>query len=263
MSDFADVATSLRGTGVVVGTCITALHSLGGIITVEVGGQQVNCKVSGSLVDPLYWPTNGNLVLCIRAGSTWFVTEVLGNPLAPLDTSTITSDPAPDVRPGFVTGRFVLHPVETATYKAAVGWRDDTTDLFQGQQSGTGRMTGAAFYGTKPSALAGATVTKALVKLRRLAAGPFAAATPTLKLVTEKTKPSGAPTLTSSATGPSLLPNDEADYDIGTTWGQSLVDGTYGGLAIDVAADTPYLRLAGRDSWAAAMAVVIDWRRDG
>ncbi len=261
MTDWADIIPSTRGIGAVVGTCITAMNTRGQVITVDIGGQQINAVCSRSFGDALYWPVNGDPVLCVKAGSTWYVVEVLGQTTT--DLTTFTTDAAPSVRPDYVTGRFVLHPTDTATYRAGVGWRTDTTDLHQGDSNGGGRFTGAAFYGTVPTALAGATVTKAVVQVKRLAAGPYAAAAPTLKLVTETTRPSGAPTLSSSLAGPSLIPDQTAEVDIGTTWGQGLVDGTYGGLAINVAADTPYLRLAGRDSWAAAFVVVIDWRRDG
>lgn len=243
------------------GVAVTALNTAGGVITVNVGGQLVNVQVDRS-INPATTPiVNGDIVLMTKVGSTWFVTGLLGT--ATLNYDARTSDPAPDVRPGYRTGRFVIHPVDTATYRASVGWREDTTDLFQGDQSGAGLLTGAAFYGTKPSALAGATVTKAVLKLKRLPGGPFAAATPVLKLVTEAARPTGAPTLSSAAFGPALRAGDTNDYELNVSWGQGLVNGTYGGLAITSAFSTPYLRLAGRDSWAAGMVVVLDWRRDG
>jgi hypothetical protein len=254
VSDFADTNPNLRGRGAVVGLALAAAASTS--VAVSIGGQAVTVKTSRALA-----VAAGDLVSCVRHGSTWYVLAVLGP--AALDLAAVAADAAPDVRPPARTGRFVIHPVDTATYRASAGWRDDTTDLLQGDQSGTGRLTGAALYGTKATALAGATVTNAIVKLQRLDGGDFTAAAPTLKKVTEATRPAGAPTLTGSAAGPSLRPGDTADVDITTAWGQALVDGTIGGLAIDVAADTPYLRLAGRDSWAAGMTVVLDWRRDG
>jgi hypothetical protein len=255
--DFADIAPSLRGMGATVGLAQTALGSPGGTITVDVGGQLVTVQVARNITSL----AAGDLVSLVRHGSTWYATAQLGT--AAVDLLTYSTDAAPSVRPDYVTGQYVLRPTDTGTYRATVGWRDDTTDLYQGQQSGTGRLTGAAFFGSAPTALQGATVTQAVLKLKRLPAGPWVAAAATVKAVTEADRPAGAPTLTGSLAAPALVPDQEADLDIGTTWGQGLVDGTYGGLAIDVAADTPYLRLAGRDSWAAGMAVVIDWRRDG
>lgn len=256
MPDFADIAPRLRGLGAVVGLARTALGGPGGTVTVDVGGEQVTVQVARNITTL----AAGDLVSLVRHGSTWYAVAQLGT--APVDLDTYSTDAAPTVRPDWVTGQYVLRPVDTGTYRDGVGWRTDTTDLFQGDQSMTGRLTGAAFYGSAPAALDGATVTQAVLKLKRLPAGPWAAAAATVKAVTESTRPSGAPTLTGSLAAPSLTPGGSADLDIGTTWGQGLIDGTYGGLAIDVAADTPYLRLAGRDSWAAGMAVVIDWRRD-
>jgi hypothetical protein len=255
VTDWADLIPSTRGLGATIGTA-TSAGGAGSAITVDVGGQAITATTARDLTAAV-----GDLLSLHRHGSTWYALAILGT--AAVDI-TLAGDPAPDVRPDSVTGRFVLQPVETATYRAGAGWRDDTTDLYQGQQSGTGLLTGAAFYGAAGAALAGATVTRAELNLKRLAAGPWAAGGgPTVKLVTEATRPGGAPTLTGSLAGPDLNPDTEGTLDIGTTWGQALVDGTAGGLAIDVATSTPYLRLAGVDSWPAGMSVVIDWRRDG
>lgn len=259
MADFADTRVPRRGTGSALGIAMAALSMAGGSVPVNVNGVPISVKVDRNLS-----PADvvaGSLLRLGKRGSRWYAAGIVG--LAIIDVVNKAIDAIPDPKPAFVAGRFVVRPVETATYRASVGWRTDTTDAFQGDQSGGGRFTGCAFYGSVPTALAGATVTKAVVKLQRLPGGPFASAAPTLKLVQESAKPGGAPTLSGSLAGPSLRPGDEAELDIGTTWGQSLVDGTFGGLAINVAADTPYLRLAGRDAWPAAFVVVLDWRRDG
>src|SRR5690606_7960847 len=76
-------------------------------------------------------------------------------------------DAAPDPKPATTTGRLVVAPVATATYRDG-RWRSDgdpadAFDTYQGRYSGSsyGRMTGCAFYGSKPRTLAGATVTSA------------------------------------------------------------------------------------------------------
>ncbi|MCQ9187009.1 hypothetical protein KMT30_49810, partial [Streptomyces sp. IBSBF 2953] len=78
--------------------------------------------------------------------------------------------------------------------------------------------------------------------------------TATLRLVSQATRPSGAPTLNESAAGPSLgvinqVSPSESTFTIPTSWAQAMVDGTRGGLAISISSDSPYIRLAGRGSW--------------
>lgn len=148
-------------------------------------------------------------------------------------------------------------------------WRTDlgpvnTADTYQGRYSGSsfGRMTGCAFYGSTPRSLAGATVTRATIRVRRLSSGDYAARTATLRLVSQSTRPSGAPTLNETTSGPSLAVNATNDaFVIPNSWAQAMVDGTRGGLAISISADTPYIRLAGRASWSAAWTLTINWRR--
>lgn len=257
MADFADTYVTTRGRGSQLARCVTAAS--GGVVTVDIGGQWVNVRTSRGLL-----ATANDIVVVQRLGSQMVATAIVYESsvalIDPLDPAYPQA--APDVRPTTKTGVYVIHPVDTGTYRTGVGWRTDTQDLFQGDPSGNGYLQGAAFYGTKPRALTGATITKAVLKVKRLSAGSLSASTPTLRLVSESTRPGGAPTLGSSASGPSLLPGQEADIDIGTTWGQGIVDGTSGGIAIYVAATTPYIRLAGKSGWAAAMTLVLNWSRD-
>jgi hypothetical protein len=158
-------------------------------------------------------------------------------------------------------------PTATASFRDG-SWRSDgdptnSFDLYQGRYGGSsyGRNTGCAFYGSKPHTLSGATCTKATLKVKRLSAGDFAARAVTLRLVSQTSRPGGAPTLNESTSGPSLAINGSTTFTLPTSWGQALIDGTRGGIAINVSSDDPYIHLAGRGSWSAAMTLTLSWRR--
>lgn len=267
MPDFADTRVTLAGTGTQVGVAVG--DPAGGAVMVQVAGYRVAVRiVSGLTVE------RGNVLLIVRHGSSRFATAVIApGPAVPPpapdddhDDDGPDSDPAPAPRPPVTTGRLVCAPVQTATRRDGV-WRDtvgpvNSADMLQGRY-GTqwGRNTGCAFYGTKPRTLKGATVTRATIRVRRVQAGVFAARTPTLRLVTQATRPSGAPTLNESTSGPSIAVNETLTHTIPNSWAQQIVDGTRGGIAVHINADTPYMRFAGRSSWSAAWTLTIDWRR--
>ena len=266
MADWADTRVSLAGQGTVVGKALTAPS--GGALLVRVGGIDVTARVMTGVSISV-----GNMVLMVRRGSVYWAIGVV--PAAPVVAPTPpdpvdddgSGDAAPAPKPSVTTGTLTCVPVATGTYRS--GWRSDADpvnsfDTYQGRYSGSsfGRMTGCAFYGTKPRSIAGATVTRATVKFRRLSSGDFAARTATLRLVTQSTRPAGAPTLNETTPGPSLAVNATATgFVIPNSWAQAMVDGTRGGLAIHVDSDNPYIRLAGRGSWSAAWTLTISWRR--
>ncbi|MFF9097555.1 hypothetical protein ACF1AX_31090 [Streptomyces sp. NPDC014802] len=269
MADWADTKISTAGLGALPGVARTA--SSNGACIVRVAGIEVTARVVTGLT-----VAAGDLLLLIRLGSLyWVIAKTPAPPSTPptppaAGTGPDGGDTAPDPKPVVTTGRLVVAPVSTATYRDG-HWRSDgggidSFDTFQGRYSGSsyGRMTGCAFYGSKPRTLAGATVTSATIQVRRLSAGDFAARTPTLRLVSQSTRPAGAPTLNETTAGPSLAVNATANaFAIPTSWAQAIVDGTRGGLAISISADTPYIRLAGRGSWSAAWTLTINWRRGG
>jgi len=251
MADLADVKLSLAGLGAVTGTATTTVTA--GQCTCTVGGINVVVNVARDLVVAV-----GDVLLIVRQGSArWAVARLFtAAPPAPLEPPDLPPPPKPTT----VTGTLVVAPVATATHRDG-SWRTDTDDVLQGVYGTRGNNTGAAFYGSKPRSLAGATVTSASIRVRRDRAGVFAAQTSTLRLVTQATKPSGAPTLTSSTTGPSLAVGATNNaFTIPTSWGQQMVDGTAGGLAVYDADGSPYLRFAGRGSWSAAWTLTIKWR---
>lgn len=268
MADFADTRVSLAGTGVVRGIAQTAVS--GNACLVKVGGIAVTARVATTLTI-----TAGNILLMARLGSTYYVINVVpaaptATPAtpAPVDSTPVdVGDPPPAPKPTTTTGTLTCVPTATACYRDG-SWRSDgdptnSFDLFQGRYGGSsyGRNTGAAFYGSKPHTLNGATCTKATLKIKRLSAGDFAARSATLRLITQASRPGGAPTLNESTSGPSLTIGNSTTFTLPTSWGQALIDGSRGGIAINVSSDDPYIHLAGRGSWSAAFTVTLSWRR--
>lgn len=270
MADLADTKVSLVGQkSTLLGRALTAVSS--GACTVAVGGIEIAVRVvAGLTVAP------GDQLLIVRQGSVYWAHAVTvaapaGPP--PEDSEPPSSgDPAPAPKPTVTTGTLVCPPVATSTWRDSK-WRTDigsstSADTYQGRYAGSsyGRNHGFAFYGSKPRSLAGATVTKATVRLRRLTSGDYARRTPTMRLVTQATRPAGFPTLNESISGPSLgvinqVSPWETTFTLPDAWGQAIVDGTRGALAISISADTPYIRLAGRGSWSAAWTLTLYWRR--
>jgi hypothetical protein len=222
------------------------------VATFNIGGTLVSVQVARDLTIAV-----GDVCLIVRVGSQWLATARL-YPAAP---AAVDLPPAPVPKPSTITGRLLVPPVETRSYRPA-GWRTDVDDLYQGQYSSEGNHTGCAFYGTKPRSLVGATVTSATARIRRRAAGGQSAARDvTLWLVTEATRPAGAPTLTSTTAGPSLRWGDSVSYTIPTAWAQAMVDGTAGGLAVFESDGDPYMILDGRGRYSASFTLTINWTR--
>ncbi|MGW0169566.1 hypothetical protein ACWDWT_30975 [Streptomyces sp. NPDC003343] len=272
MGDFADTRVSLAGQGTLVGVALTAGSS--GACLASVAGLQITVRIVSGLT-----VAAGNPLLITRKGSTYWAFAVLPgapavppSPPPPDTTPPPTGDPAPAPKPVITTGTLTCTPVATSTWRDG-HWRTDigsstSADTYQGRYGGSsfGRMSGFAFYGSKPRSISGATVTKATVKLRRLTSGDYGRRSPTLRLVSQSTRPGSFPTLNETTTGPALgvqgqVSPSEATFQLPTSWGQAMVDGSRGGLCITVAADSPYIRLAGRGSWSAAWTLTLYWRR--
>lgn len=271
MPDFADTRVSLAGQGALIGVATTA--SASGACLALVGGIQVTVRVPvGLTVAP-----QQNLLI-LRRGSTYWALSALTAPPAvppaapPPPDVPPPSDPAPAPKPTTTTGTLVCSPVATSTWRDGQ-WRTDigsstSADTYQGRYSGSGygRSSGFAFYGAKPRSIAGASVTKATVKLRRLTSGDYGKRSPTLRLVSQSTRPNSFPTLNETISGPALgvinqVSPWETTFTLPASWGQAMVDGSRGGLAITVSSDDPYIRLAGRSSWSAAWTLTLYWRR--
>ncbi|MEV0156871.1 hypothetical protein AB0H57_24510 [Micromonospora sp. NPDC050686] len=222
----------------------------GSTVTATVNGTPTTVQVARDLA-----VASGDVLVVERIGSQWFAVA-RGFATAP---TAVDNDAPPTPRPAVTSGRLAVSPVETRSYRPAGGWRGDVDDVLQGDYGGN--HTGAAFYATKPRSLAGATVTAATVRVRRLPGGDHAAQATTLRLVTEAARPAGAPTLGASTAGPALAVGGELEFAVPLSWAQQLVDGTAGGLAVYDATGAPYVRLAGRGSWSPAFTLTIMWQR--
>jgi hypothetical protein len=245
------VATS-PATGTFTGVAVGAKS--GGLIAVNVNGVIRNIQAARDLV-----VGTGDVVLVHRFGSLWAASSRLFTAaVAEMPAQIIELDPNPTV----VTGQLAVLPVYTGTHLASGGWLPDQRLVYQGIKYGRPNATGAMFYGAKPASLAGATVTNAtLQRIRQLDGSSPGSAASTLRLVTETTKPSGAPTLTSTTAGPTTMIGDDISFTIPNAWAQAMVDGTAGGLAFADADGSPWIQYGGRDLYPTAFTLLIDWSR--
>jgi hypothetical protein len=247
--DIAATRTSLAGLGALTGTAATAKS--GSTVTCTVGDTTVTVQVARDLS-----VAAGDVLLLLRQGSQWWAIARLF-PAAPAATG---SDSAPAPKPSTVHGTLVITPVETRSYRPS-GWRSDNASVYQGEYGGYGNHTGCAFYGSKPSSIAGATVTAASIKVERVTGGAFAGVTGNLVKITESTRPTGAPIVTGGSSISLPKVGSSATLAIPTAYAQALVDGTVGGLGLYESGGSPYARTAGLDDWSAAWTLTMDWSR--
>jgi hypothetical protein len=226
-----------------------------GFVDVSINGTVVSC-----LADRALSTAAGDLVYGRRLNGRILIEGCMW-PAAP-DAPDESATPPPAPEPVTRYGKTIIAPVETRTRR--IGWRVASDDTFQGDYTGEGNNVGCAFYGTKPRSLAGATVTKATVRVYRLEGRGFTSPQETtLWRVLEKTRPTGDPTLLGgSIDGPEVAQGKSQTFTLPDSWGQDLVDGAAGGFAIYDASGSPYVRLAGRAKWAPAWTLTLEWKRD-
>lgn len=256
MGDLAGVKTSLSGIGALLATAMTAKS--GSTVTASINSVTVTVQVARDLS-----VAQGDVLVVQRIGSQWVAIQRLYE-AAPAAPEAPSNPVAPTPKPTIKTGTLVISPVETRSYRPSFGWRTDNTDVYQGEWGGWGNHRGCAFYGSKPRTLAGATVTDAKIKVKRPSGtgSTYAAASTTLWLVTQSTRPAGAPTLTSDTTGPRIKAGaTDLDFDIPNSWAQAMVNGTAGGLALFESDGSPYLIFAGRGQWSPSFTLTIRWQR--
>lgn len=250
MSDFAQ--TRVTPGREPITTYATGSKS-GDSVPVWINGTVVNVKCARDIT-----PAANDVLLIVRSGMYWTAVARLGTAAV---TPPATQGQAPDPKPPVVTGTSNFGPVETRSWNST-RWRTDNDQIYQGQYGGNGNHSGCAFYGSGPRSLAGATVTGAYIQVRRQNGGGITAAqTTTLWLMTNSTRPAGAPTLTSSTTGPSLSWGSGGTFSVPVSWAQALVDGTAGGLAIFTASSSPYVILDGRGAYGPSFTMTMSWSR--
>lgn len=250
MTDQAALRTDLTGTGALLATA-TAAKS-GSTVTVQINSTVVTVQVARDLT-----VASGDVVILNRIGGQWFAVGRAFS-AAPGITGGGSDAPQPG---GAASGVLTVPPVETRSYRNGA-WRTDRTDVYQGSYGGGGNHTGCAFYGTLPRSLVGSTVTAATIHVRRLDGGAYAPQATTIWLVTEATRPGGAPTLTSTSAGPSLHTGSTNDtFSVPVSWVQAMVGGTAGGLGFFDSSGSPYVIFAGNGSWSPAFTMSIYWTR--
>jgi hypothetical protein len=202
-------------------------------------------------------PAAGDVLICVKVGSKWYA---IGRAFA-----AAPADPNPNPTPvntGGSTGVLAVRPVETRSYRS-IGWRKDNSDVYQGQYGGQGNHTGCVFFGAAPRSLAGATVQSCTVVVRRNNAGGITAPQPTsIFLMTNATRPGGAPTLqASTVAGPSLGWGGQTTFTLPASRGQAFVNGTAGGIAFFRSGAAPYVILSGQGTYSPAFSMSIRWAR--
>lgn len=266
MSSFSESHVSQQNQGVVIGKLMST--PAGSAANCYIQGVTVSVRIMAGVV-----VVKNDSVILVKHNQSWFVFgKVDAPPTLPPVPDVDTPDPPPETQPPpppkpvVRTGTLICAPIQTCTWRDGK-WRTDVPggtsagDTLQGAYAGYGNNTGCAFYGSKPRSLNGATVTRAVIRVRRDRAGVFSAVTTTLRLVTQSTRPGGAPSLTSSTSGPRLpVGGYDNSFDIPTSWAQAIVNGSAGGLAI-YSGSSPYVRLAGRSSWGPAWTMTIYWRK--
>jgi hypothetical protein len=280
MADETDLSGSkltLAPIGTQIGFALTTITS--GACTCLIAGTSASVRtISGMTV------AIGDNLLIMRHGSQRFaIAKLIAPPPIPPPppppSNPLAPDPVPPAqdtleaagaapKPAYTNGALVVPAAQTATYRSGT-WRTDqgpasaTNYTWQGRSSGSsyGIQTGCAFYGFTPQSLSGATITRASVRLRRRNGGSYSARTPTLRLITQVSRPGGAPTLNESTSGPSIEIDEEIVFDLPVAWGQALVDGTRGGIATFISADDPYMVFSGIGTYSAAWTLTLYWRR--
>lgn len=243
---------------------MSGTNSLGPIIGVATAtkvGSTVTAVINGytrtvQVARDLTVAANDPLIID-RVGGQWYA-------VARAYASAPTPPPnqlAPDPQPAIVSGQLVVAPVETRSYRSSGGWRTDTTEVIHGD-GGAGNHTGTVFYGSAVQSLSGTTITGATLVVRRISGGLHPAQATTMRLVTETSRPAGAPTLTSTTPGPTLaVGGEDLAFAVPTAWVTSMAAGTAGGIAFFDSDSDPYVVFAGIGAWSPAFTLSINWRR--
>lgn len=201
----------------------------------------------------------GDAVLVLKVNGVWVAVQRLGTASGSAQATVDKIDSSSNYKG--ITGKLVVSPIETRSHRSG-SWRKDTDRVMQGEYGKYGNHVGCAFYGSKLRSLAGATITDARLRVKRMKGGVFAPQPTSLYLVTQATRPAGPPTLGSSNSGPQLAVGKATDtFVIPIAWINAMVNGTAGGIAVYDASGSPYVVFAGRSDWSAAFTLTVSWER--
>ena len=208
-------------------------------------------------------PAAGDIILVLRHGTALYA-------VGALNAATVVIPPDPDDEvgdtrppPPTVVRTRTFRPNFTGTWRGR--WRGDTPNVIQGGGAAAGRLGrnfGAAYYGNGPSSLNG-TAVSGNVRIKRVPGGAFEkySRIVTLRLLPQKSRPSGKPPSIGSFRGPSLEVGETATVGLPTGWVTRLLNGTAGGIGVGVDADYPHIHLAGRSNWSSAFQITLRFRR--
>lgn len=243
-----------------------------GTVTAAPGTDEVTVQVGGSqLVLPYlrsYAPAVNDSVVIAVQGQRWIVVDAYAqaaDPPAPRPPAAAPSQPPPKPpTPPVVTQvTRTFNATGTGCFRDGK-WRTDTDNQpHQGDWGSYGRNTGAWFYGRQiATTLAGATVVKAEVRIRRLRGGQYGPQSPTVFTTPHRSKPSGAPTLLGSGTDLRAIAVDRAEWvPLPLSLAQQFSDGTAFGLACKVSADDPYMAFASLNDARDTGALRLTWKK--
>ncbi len=250
----------------------------------------VDLSFSGGLASDVpvlgwYTPATGDVVRVLRVGRTQFLvlgTTRVSNPatvrVATSRTLSWKVNAAPDApdptdNPTGLVSPFVVSADSSRSYRSTDGWSRD--DPYQGVfSSSLGYWRGCWFYGKKPQAAKGVTVTRCRIQVRRQNSS-HGNNSPSYLYVyphAHETRPSGDPIFRTDAIngvrGPARigpLNRGEAStapgLDLPKQWGQALVDGYVKGFGLrrDVTGLENYVILDGKVAYADSGKLSIDF----
>lgn len=250
-----------RQTLVVRGVAMGAVSSTK-TVQVRFLGTTITCRAGRGVATAA-----GDIVLVIRSKNELTVIERF-HASAPTGESDDLNSYPPNPWDSVKSGSSVIHPVKTRSFRDSGGWRNDTDDLLQGKW-GANNNAGCAFYGKKPQSLIGAEVLSAKIKVKRDPGSKWSTNEPTtLKRITQTNltrkmvkDDTGPDFVSGTIDGPKLRPSEAESFTLPKSWGQDLVDGVAGGLAIHTNSEDPQARLEGRGSWGPSFTLSLTWRR--
>lgn len=241
--------------GVVI-TAIAMTSKSGSTCTANVAGIDTTVSVSRDQAVA----AGDRIIITKMVTGEWFCVGRAGTTAPPPPEEGEEPALPPPTKPTVTYGKTTFNPKETRSRQGSK-WRTDNDDVYQGEY-GNGNHVGVAFYGNGPSSLNGATCTGVSVRVKRKSrGGAYSAQDTTIRLVDQKTRPSGAVTLGATADGPNLRVGEKATFTLPDAWGQELINGTAGGIAIYESDGSPYVILEGRSSYSASFALTLSWER--
>lgn len=237
-----------------------AAHPIQGAVASVSGSTVVVTTASGTFGLPFvasYTPVAGDTAIIMWQGTQGIVMGKRAVAAVKPPAPARAAPPPKATQSGVKT----FPAVQSATFRAGDGWRDDTDDAIQGTApTYPGLNNGAWFYGTAPHAtLSGATVTKAEIYLPRGQGGTYAAQTIHVYRHTSNRRPAGN---VGYASGPydAAIPVGGGQWlTLPTAIGQAIVD-SGGGFGVQ-AASGPYARMTGLSRNGQSGALRLTWRR--